>query len=283
MTMKKIAVINDLSGFGRCSLVAAISVLSALGVSAHPLPTAILSAQTGYEHYFCDDYTDRMDGIAREWARMQVSFDGIYTGFLANTEQVDKILAFVDRFYQPQTFLLVDPVMGDDGQTYDMFSAAMLREIRKLSARADILTPNLTELCLLTDTDYRALQSPAAESQRLERITRAGQSLCDRADQHVIVTGVHFCNEQGEKMVANLHITQTAMTLSAAPYIGRSYSGTGDLFASCLAGGIAQGRPLDTMIRRAGEFIHAALVDSAKNQVPEVAGVNFEPYLHLLR
>ena len=37
---KKVAVINDLSGFGRCSLTAAISVLSAMGVQACPLPTA---------------------------------------------------------------------------------------------------------------------------------------------------------------------------------------------------------------------------------------------------
>lgn len=43
----KVAVLNDLAGFGRCSLTAAISVLSAMGVQPCPLPTAVLSAQTG--------------------------------------------------------------------------------------------------------------------------------------------------------------------------------------------------------------------------------------------
>ena len=111
---KKIAVINDLSGFGRCSLTAAISVLSAMGVSPCPLPTAILSAQTGYPSYYCDDYTDKMEYFRREWKKMGARFDGIYTGFVAGEEQIRQIFRFLDTFYQESSFLLVDPVMGDD-------------------------------------------------------------------------------------------------------------------------------------------------------------------------
>ena len=103
---KKIAVINDLSGFGKCSLTAAISVIAAMGVQPCPLPTAILSAQTGYPSYFCDDYTDKMDEFRKEWKKMGVSFDGIYTGFMAGGRQIEKVFDFLDDFYTEDTFLL---------------------------------------------------------------------------------------------------------------------------------------------------------------------------------
>ena len=115
---KKIAVINDLSGFGRCSLTAAISVIAAMGVQPCPLPTAVLSAQTGYPSYYCDDYTEKMEYFRSEWKKMGQTFDGIYTGFVASEQQIDQIFHFVETFDTPDTFLLVDPVMGDDG--YDV-------------------------------------------------------------------------------------------------------------------------------------------------------------------
>ena len=151
---KKIAVINDLSGFGRCSLTAAISVISAMGIQACPLPTAILTAQTGYPHYYLDDYTDKMDIYRQEWQKMGQHFDGIYTGFVASEAQIDQIFHFIETFHTQDTFLLVDPVMGDDGIKYDMFTPKLLEKMKALAEAADIITPNLTELCLLTDASY---------------------------------------------------------------------------------------------------------------------------------
>ena len=49
---KKLAVINDLSGYGRCSLTVALPVVSAMGVQCCPVPTAILSNHTAYPAYF---------------------------------------------------------------------------------------------------------------------------------------------------------------------------------------------------------------------------------------
>ena len=148
---KKIAVINDLSGFGRCSLTAAISVIAAMGIQPCPLPTAILTAQTGYPSYYCDDYTEKMEHFRSEWAKMGQSFDGIYTGFVASEEQITQIFHFIGTFDTENTFLLVDPVMGDDGRTYRMFTPKLLEQMKKLALRADIITPNLTELALLSD------------------------------------------------------------------------------------------------------------------------------------
>lgn len=280
--MKKIAVINDLSGFGRCSLTAAISVISSMGVQPCPLPTAILTAQTGYPSYYLDDYTEKMEHFRSEWEKMGQCFDGIYTGFVASEEQILQILHFVDTFDTPETFLLVDPVMGDDGIKYDMFTPKLLEEMKRLAKRADIITPNLTELCLLTDADFQYVRKISGTRKLLNTIKELALSFCRKGPEHVIVTGIHFTDDDGSPLMGNLYVSETESSLSAFPYIGKSYSGTGDLFASCLAAGIANGKKIPEIIQLTGEFLEAAIADSARENVPKNDGVNYEKYLRML-
>ena len=122
--MKKIAVLNDLSGLGKCSLTAAIPVISVMGVQACPLPTAVLSAQTGFPSYYYDDYTAHMEEIMDQWEKMDFRPDGIYTGFLAGDVQAEMALEFIERFADSDTRILTDPILGDNGM-------AFMVEIRK--------------------------------------------------------------------------------------------------------------------------------------------------------
>ena len=147
--MKKIAVIQDLSGLGKCSLTAAIPVISVMGVQAVPLPTAVLSNQTGYPSYYCDDYTEHMGQIMDEWEKRGFSPDGIYTGFLADEEQADKILDFLRRFRKEKTMVLVDPVMGDNGSAYGIYTEGLRERMIQLVRSAQVITPNLPEALLL--------------------------------------------------------------------------------------------------------------------------------------
>lgn len=280
--MKKIAVINDLSGFGRCSLTAAISVISAMGVQPCPLPTAILTAQTGYPSYYLDDYTDKMEHFRTEWKKMGQTFDGIYTGFVAGEEQIRQIFRFIDTFDTPETFLLVDPVMGDDGVKYDMFTPELLNQMKKLAEKADIITPNLTELCLLTDTDFHRIRSIRDTGKLLDTVHRLAYPLCKEGPSHIIVTGIHFTDETGTVQMGNYYISENETCLSAFPHIGKSYSGTGDLFASCLAAGVTAGYTIPSVIQIAGEFLEASIADSVKENIPRNDGVNYEKYLYLL-
>lgn len=279
---KKIAVINDLSGFGRCSLTAAISVISAMGVQACPLPTAILTAQTGYPSYYCDDYTDKMDYFRSEWEKMGQRFDGIYTGFVAGEMQIRQLFRFLGTFRTPDTFLLVDPVMGDDGTPYPFYTQALLEQMHRLALEADIITPNLTELCLLTGTDYQFLMAKTSSVELIDAIQEIGQTFCRKGPEHVIVTGIRFEDTDGTKKMGNLLVSTAASSLFSFPYIGGSYSGTGDLFASCIAAGSARGDSLPSIIEKAGEFLELALLDSVKENVPRNDGVNYEQYLSLL-
>lgn len=285
---KKIAVINDLSGFGRCSLTAALPVISVMGVQPCPLPTAVLSAQTGYPSFYCDDYTEKMEYFRQEWEKMGVCFDGIYTGFVGSEAQIQQIFRFLDTFYKKEekkTFLLVDPIMGDEGKRFSFCTDRLLSEMKELAACADVVTPNFMELCLLTDTDYDAvMREVQGENTRLlKRITQLAEQLLAKGCETVIVTGIRFREQAEQRMkIGNLTVTKGRAELSAFPYIGGSFSGTGDLFASVVAGGIARGDDVFDTVELAGSFIWKAMRDSEKAKVQRNEGADFEKHLGML-
>lgn len=279
--MKKIAVINDLSGLGKCSLTAAIPVISVLGVQACPLPTAILSNQTGYASYFYDDYTDKIDRFTDEWKKIDMHFDGISTGFLGSETQVEKILHFIDMFYEKDTLLFVDPVMGDLGHAFSFATDSFRAQMKKLALRADVITPNLTELCLLADVDFNSLDSKAPDY--LEQIAKAGKLLLDQGIQTILVTGIlyHGPTDTKEKYY-NMILTNDGFETVSSEVIGGSYSGTGDLMAAALCAGMVRGDSAYESTKRAVNFITAALKDTVKAGTHRNEGINFEKYLNLL-
>ncbi len=281
---KKIAVVNDLSGFGRCSLTAAIPVIAAMGVQPCPLPTAVLSAQTGYWSYFIDDYTKKMENIYREWEKMNVRFDGIYTGFLSDIGQIRQTEQFLDIFFSEGTFLLVDPVMGDNGARFGIFSEEFQYAMRELVRRADIITPNLTELCLLAGEDCRLAEADAGEkSQIIKAAEQMAGDVMAAGPMEAVVTGIRFREEEnGKEMVGNLAVTREGAELFATEFVGESYSGTGDLFASVIAGGKARRYTLGNSVRLAQTFVGAAIQDAVKEGVPRNEGVEFERHLGML-
>ena len=189
--MKKVAVIQDLSSFGKCSLTAAIPVLSVMGVQACPLPTAILTAQTGYPSFYCEDFTSKMNYFTEEWSKLNVTFDGITTGFVTGEEQIYNIFQFLDKFYTKETVLLVDPVMGDIGEVYKLFTDELLVLMRELVKRADVITPNVTECCLLTGSSYEKLHSYSNEKDYMKAIEEAGNILQQETGAQVIITGMN--------------------------------------------------------------------------------------------
>ena len=274
--MKKIAVINDLSGFGKCSLTAAIPVISVMGVQPCPLPTAVLSAQTGFVDYYCDDYTEKMEYFRQEWKKMNVHFDGIYTGFMANETQVQQVFRFLDTFYKEDTFLVVDPIMGDEGIRFSFCTDMMLRGMKELVSCADVVTPNLMELCLLTNAEYK-------DRIEISEIEELAAVLLEQGIKTVVVTGIRFFDEEEDRLkIGNLTVTREQTGLSAYPYIGGSFSGTGDLFASVVTGGLARGDDIFRTVERAGAFIKAAMSDAVKEKVLRNEGANFEKYLGML-
>lgn len=281
--MKKIALINDLSGFGKCSLTAAVPVISVLGIQACPLPTAVLSAQTGFPSYYCDDYTDRMNAITDAWKAMQESFDGIYSGYLGSAAQMHNVLYFLEKFHTADTLYLADPVMGDNGQRIRIFTQELLDSMRELTKHAGVITPNLTELCLLADVDYDALTSHASDENYLSYIEDTARRLLPGAytSQTIVITGI-VRKLPGEAYVGNLAVTPKSRFYLETPYRGESFSGTGDLFASVIMGSLINGLTVEEAMKKAVGFLWPAIDEASRDNVPKNHGVYFEKYLNLL-
>lgn len=283
--MKRIALINDLSGLGKCSLTAAIPVISAMGLQACPLPTAVLSAQTGFDGYYFDDYTERMNRITDHWSEMKMSFDGIASGYLGSAGQIENLLYFLNKFQGINTIFLADPVLGDNGKRIKSFSQELLQTMRELIKRADVITPNLTELCLLAGAEYDTLFVHRADEDYLSRIAETAQKLFTGAKRlrTIIITGIVIPKAGGE-YIGNLIITVSGDRYSyfETVYNGRSFSGTGDLFASVVIGGLVRGQGVVEAVQLAMKFIQPAIEDAMREKVPRDHGVCFEKYLKIL-
>lgn len=281
--MKKIALINDLSGFGKCSLTAAIPVISVLGIQACPLPTAVLTAQTGFESYYCDDFTDRMDYFTKEWKKMNVSFDGIYSGYLAGSMQMEKVLCFLEEFKKEENLYLADPVLGDNGRKIRIYTEKLLSGMKELTSRADVITPNLTELCLLADTAYDKVIEHSYKDDYLQRIQEICEKLLSKARQNqtIVVTGI-IRKKSDKEYIGNLAVSKEEHSHVETPYTGTGFSGTGDLFASVVCGSLVNGLSIQAAMEKATFFLQEAIEDATAEKIQRNHGVHFEKYLSRL-
>lgn len=271
-SQKRIAVINDLSGFGRCSLTVALPLLSALGCQACPLPTAILSNHTGYPGYYFEDFTDRMERYYSQWKALRLTFDAIYTGFLGSAAQAEVVGRFIDDFRPARGgTVLVDPAFGDDGRLYSTCDAALVAGMKRLCRGADFITPNLTEAAMLAGVPYeRGLRQAGQFPERSAAagLARRLTELCPG----VILTGLH----RGEEIGALLCRRDGPVYAAFVPRVDADYAGTGDVFASVLCGCLARGQTPEEAMQRAAAFTSRAVALSSKMGVPSQDGVAFE-------
>ena len=270
----RIAAIHDLSGLGRCSLTVALPVLSVMGCQCAPMPTAVLSSQTGgvSGYTFCD-MTDQMAPIAAHWKAVDARFDAIYTGFLGSEAQLSVVERFFDDFAQTDTLLLVDPVMGDDGEAYDTYSPALIKGMCHLARRADIITPNFTEAAFLLGLPGDALKTGAiSPEEAVKRLSLEGR-------RSVVLTGYRRGGNTGSLC---LDAATGEVTVTENPCVEVSFPGTGDLFASVLCGGMLQGRSFRESAALAEKFVHDCIVRTVERGLPRFHGVDFEPLLKKL-
>lgn len=269
MSTPRIAAIHDLSCFGRCSLTIALPVLSAMGCQCCPLPTALLSAHTGFPGNTFLDLTAEMGRIADHWTAMDLQFDAIYSGFLGSADQVDTVARFFNTFKKSSTAVIVDPVMGDHGTAYRTCTPELCRGMRVLAENSDVITPNLTEAALLLDRPYEEIrQADAYEVVR--RLSLGGR-------RSVVLTG--YSSEPGQTGTLCFDRDSGESKAVQTPREPQDFSGTGDLFASVLAGGVAKGVPLFQAAQAAADFVRDCIARTLAEGLTEQDGVDFEPLL----
>lgn len=273
--VKKVAAIHDLSGMGRVSLTVVIPILSSMGFQVCPLPTAVLSNHTQYPHFTFLDLTDEMPKIIAEWKRLEVQFDAIYTGYLGSPKQIRIVSDFINDFRQKDSLVVIDPVLGDNGKLYTGFDEKMIVEMQHLITKADVITPNLTELFYL-------LGKPFKEENSDEELKSYLRELSDKGPEVVIITSVPVQKDSHKTSVYAYNRQGSRYWKVTCPYLPAHYPGTGDTFTSVITGSLMQGDSLPIALDRATQFILQGIRATFGYEYDNREGILLEKVLHNL-
>ena len=269
--MKRIVTIQDISCLGKCSITAALPVISAMGVECVILPTAVLSTHTMFSGVVLKNLEDQMMPIAGHWKKLGMDFDAVYTGYLASPGQIELVKAFFRMFAQDHTLRFVDPAMADHGKLYAGFDEAFPEQMASLCGEADIILPNLSEACLMTGTEYRSNPDDAYIRGLLDALAGLGTK------KAVVLTGV--TGESGKTGVTGMYTETGKIFTISHDKLARSYHGTGDLFASAALGALMRGLGLEEALQMAALFVHDAIQETMVNDPKKTYGVDFEAVL----
>ncbi len=271
--MKRILTIQDISCVGKCSLTVALPILSAAGVEAACLPTAVLSTHTAFPKFTFRDLTDEIGPISDTLYELGIDFDAIYTGYLGSFEQLRLVGEMIDRFKTKKTAVFIDPVMADNGKLYPGFTPAFAAEMEKLCRKADLILPNLTEASFMLNIPYRENYDEAYIRDVLFRLTEKGA-------RRAALTGIGFTPD-----TIGVYLYD-AEKKSYYSYFNRklpvSYHGTGDIFASAALGGYMRGLTTEEALSLAVDFTLECMEKTLQDENPRFYGVNFEEAIPML-
>ena len=271
--MKRIVTIQDISCVGKCSLTVALPIISAMGVEAAILPTAVLSTHTMFQNFTCKDLTDQVEPIAEHWKKENFNFDAVYTGYLGSFEQIDLMKKFFEDFKTESNILFVDPAMADNGKLYPAFDEAFAKYMGTLCAKADIIVPNITEAAFMTGIEYKENYDEAYVKTMLKALASAGTKIS-------ILTGVSF--EEGTTGVMGYDKANNEFAYYEHEKLPVSFHGTGDIFSSTCVGAMMNGMDWKEAVKVAADYTSECIRITLEDPAKPWYGVNFEqaiPYL----
>lgn len=269
--MKKICAVHDLTGFGRCGLSVAIPVISAMGHQACPLPTSILSTHPMFQNYFMKN-SEYIQEYVNHLKEVDIKFDCLYSGYLAKEEQIDIVKEFAIYLKEKHgTYLLIDPVMGDYGKAYKITSSETIKKMKEFVKCADLITPNITETAFLLDEKPKETYTDLELKEMLEK-------LHDIYGTKIIITGISI----DEKYSVNYLYTENKIIRYEYEVVKASYPGTGDVFASILAGYLMKGFSLEKSFVETGKKCLEIIKYTYEQNTDHKEGVLFEKYLKSL-
>ena len=275
LPLKRVAAIHDISGFGKCSLTVALPVLSAAGIETCPVPTAVLSTHTGeFSGFTYRDLTEDLPAYISHWQSLNLHFDAIYSGFLGSRQQINILRDFCRHFEDNHTLVFVDPVMGDNGKLYSVYTPEICAEMKKLAAKADILVPNMTEAAFLLDIPYKPGPYDRAYIQDIL------EGLLTLGAKTVVLTGVWL--EENHLGAAAINGTTGQVSYAFSPRVSGMFHGTGDVFSSILLAAVLNNCTLEESIVIAVDLTYDAITITKEIGTAPREGVAFERILPAL-
>ncbi|MDE7263036.1 MAG: pyridoxamine kinase [Anaeroplasmataceae bacterium] len=267
--MKKILTIQDISCMGQCSLTVALPIISAFGIETAVIPTAVLSTHTAFNGFTFHDLTEELPQIQEHWEHEQIRFDGFYTGYIGSIQQIQYIKNMMNRLANPKAVKVVDPCMADHGKLYAGFSNDFPKYMLELCKEADVIVPNLTELCLLLDVPYQEYKK-----EELEELVK---KMSDKIEASVVLTGVSFEADKLGSLTYNRD--KNELTYFFTRRVPVFFHGTGDCFASAFFGAVMKGYDYAKASEIACWFTYLAIANTESDAKEHWYGVHFEKAL----
>lgn len=268
--MKRIMTVQDISCVGKCSLTVALPIISAAGVETGVLPTAVLSTHTAFPKFTFRDLTDEITPIADTFKELEIDFDAIYTGYLGSFEQLSLVEKFITDFKRKDTFVLIDPVMADNGKLYKGFTEEFAHAMAGLCAKADLVVPNITEAAFMLGIPYNPDYDEEYIRGLLKQLTTLG---CPRA----ALTGISF--NDAEIGVYYYDSTTDTYFKYFNEKLPVAFHGTGDIYASAALGAVMRGISVERSLAIAVDFTLECMKKTVEDPTHRFYGVNFESAL----
>ncbi len=268
MTYNRILTIQDISCVGQCSLTVALPILSACGIETCVLPSAVLSTHTsGFSGFTCRDLTEDIPSIRAHWEKEGITFDAIYTGYLGSTKQIDYVKEIIDSRLKEGGLTVIDPAMADNGKLYPAFDGEFVQAMKKLCASADIILPNITEACFLTDIPYQTEYDK-------DYILKLLDKLIDIGAKKVVLTGVSYSLDTTGVVVYE----KGEYAYYEHRCIPKGCHGTGDVYASAFVGALVRGRTIYDAAQIAADYT-VKCIENTLDDSDHWYGVKFETAL----
>jgi len=268
MDYKKILTIQDISCVGQCSLTVALPIVSACGIETCVIPSAVLSTHTaGFSGYTFKDLAQEIPAIANHWKKENIKFDGIYTGYLGSTEQIDYVLDIIKNLLKDGAQAIIDPAMADNGKLYPAFDMAYVNAMKRLCAAADIIIPNITEACFLADIKYQETYDEAYIKGLLSALSAIG---CKK----IVLTGVGYKEGKTGVVVYDNGDYKYYEHIKFA----KGCHGTGDVYASAFVGALMRGKDIFESAKIAADYT-VECIEYTSGDESHWYGVKFEPVL----
>lgn len=264
----KVLTIQDISCVGQCSLTVALPIISACGLETCILPSAVLSTHTGgFSGFTFRDLTDDIPAIAEHWRKEGIDFQAIYTGYLGSAKQIEYVMDIMNTLSAKECLHIVDPAMADNGKLYTGFDLDFVQEMKKLCYSADIILPNITEACYITDTEY-------VENYDKEYIDKLVGKLVENGAKTIILTGVSFNPETTGVLIYENGETK----IYEHKKIANGCHGTGDIYASAFTGAMMRGHNAYESAKIAADYT-VKCIENTQGDKDHWYGAKFESAL----
>lgn len=270
---EQVLVINDLPGVAKVAGMSNLPILEAAQFEVALLPTLILSTHTlGYPGLVKHYLNEAFDEILDHWYDLNVQFKGCLTGYYADSKQITTTINYLESIDYSMP-VIIDPIMADFGKLYAGFSEDFPSQFRKLVKYADIIVPNLTEACLITDY-------PFSEDLGPEDYLEIAKRMSDLGAKNVVLTGIYKEESKREEEIGYYVYSE-----GKEPYYHMHkkedtwFKGVGDISVSLITAYYLLGDSVQDAVMKSASYIEKALKHSLTVNRDKNLGIYFEPII----